>query len=75
MVALLNRGTTNATISASMQLVLESSRTGTQASSAEGATFKVRDLWLRSDAGNVTDYLNATVPPHDVRLFKLSPVS
>eukprot|EP00750_Incisomonas_marina_P009538 INCI16037.3.p1 GENE.INCI16037.3~~INCI16037.3.p1 ORF type:complete len:463 (+),score=74.76 INCI16037.3:826-2214(+) len=70
-VALLNRGTKNATISANLQLVFES---GLQmAESRMSETFEVRDLWLRSNAGAVSDFLNATVEPHDIRLFRLSP--
>lgn len=37
-------------------------------------TFKVRDLWKKSDAGTVTDKLETKIGSHGAAFFKLSPV-
>jgi hypothetical protein len=39
----------------------------------ESSTFAVRDLWRRTSLGTATGRIHASVPPHDLALFKLSP--
>lgn len=36
-------------------------------------TFCVRDIWARADVGAATGAINATVPSHDLAVFKLTP--
>ena len=61
-VAMFNLGTTEADMTANFaDLGLDGSA-------------KVRDLWARKDLGQFTSsYTAATVPPHGVRLFKVTP--
>ena len=37
-------------------------------------TYKLRDLWQRQDLGTVDSAVSAEIPPHGVKLFKLSPM-
>jgi alpha-galactosidase len=61
-VALFNLGTTEANMTANWA---DLGLTGSA---------KVRDLWARKDLGQfATGYTAATVPPHGVRLFKVTP--
>ena len=39
----------------------------------EKASFHVRDLWRHASLGRATGAIHATVPPHDLMLFQLSP--
>jgi alpha-galactosidase len=35
--------------------------------------YRIRDLWKKSDAGDTTKPLSATVPAHDILMLKLQP--
>jgi alpha-galactosidase len=62
-VLLFNRGSSPATISASAEQL------GTKFTKA-----RVRDLWAHKDKGRWGDSINATVAPHDVAMFTVTPL-
>ncbi len=76
-VALVNRGSVDANVTADLSLVLEAGvdhdSAATAAAAAGATTYKVRDLWLRQDAGQATGVLSALVPTHDMKIFRLTP--
>lgn len=39
---------------------------------AKTTTYKIRDLWMKKDAGDTKKPLKVTVPPHDVLMLRLS---
>eukprot|EP00931_Biecheleriopsis_adriatica_P077238 TRINITY_DN50840_c0_g1_i1.p1 TRINITY_DN50840_c0_g1~~TRINITY_DN50840_c0_g1_i1.p1 ORF type:complete len:530 (+),score=97.52 TRINITY_DN50840_c0_g1_i1:227-1591(+) len=66
-IALLNRGSENATMQAEF-----SDLTDAGAEVAPEATFSVRDLTLHRDLGKRSGAFSADVPARDIRVFKLS---
>lgn len=41
----------------------------------ENTTYALRNLWTKREAGDTKKALNATVPPHDVLMFRLTPAT
>ena len=72
-VALVNRGNSGVeNVTADLSLVLESGVTN-PARASSASQWTVRDVWKKKNMGTVTGTLQATVPPHDIAIFRLTP--
>ena len=72
--ALLNRGDTAATITANWTMMEMGDYGGDRdGDGGSGGSAMVRDLWAKKDLGVMVGGVSATIGPHDVGIYKVTP--